>query len=589
MKANEIREKYLKFFEKKGHKVIPSASLIPENDPTVLFTTAGMHPLVPYLLGQKHALGKRLVNVQKCLRTGDIDEVGDATHNTFFEMLGNWSLGDYFKKQAIEWSFEFLTKELKIPLEKLAVSVFKGEGTVPKDEESFSLWKNLGISEKRIAFLGKEDNWWGPAGKTGPCGPDTEMFYYVGGKPPLAFNPDDEKWVEIWNDVFMEYNKTEKGEFVLLKQKNVDTGMGLERVTAVLQGKESVYETELFLPIIGRVRELISKKDTKAERIIADHIKASIFILSEKIYPANTERGYVLRRLIRRALWQGLLLGAKIVPRVSTSESYFAESVADSVFDIYGHVYPELLAAKDFISGRLHKEEEKFSIAVKRALAIFEKLRHKGRLSGKEAFDLYQSHGLPIEITKELAKNYGIEIDQEGFRKNLEKHKEISSSSSSASFKSGLADSSEKTVKYHTATHLLHAALRQVLGKEVKQMGSNITSARLRFDFSFERKLKPEEIEKVEKIVNDQIKQGLEIKVEEMPKEKALSEVDVAFFKERYPDKVKVYTIFNPKTKEVFSKEICSGPHTAADLGVFKIIKQEACSAGVRRIRAVLE
>jgi len=592
MKADKLRKKYLKFFEKKGHKIMPSASLIPQNDPTVLFTTAGMHPLVPYLLGEKHPLGTRLVNSQKCIRTQDIDEVGDQTHLTFFEMLGNWSLGDYFKKEAIEWSFEFLTKELNIPIEKLAVTVFEGEkeNNIPRDEESAEIWLDLGIPKGRIGYLPREDNWWGPAGKTGPCGPDTEMFYWVGNGPaPEKVNFGDEQWnenywVEIWNDVFMQYNKTADGKFEPLTQQNVDTGMGFERVVAVLQGKDNVFDTELFLPIIKKIEEISNKKyedNQKAFRIIADHLKASVFMLSEKLTPSNTERGYILRRLIRRAIRYGKVLGI--------NES-FTSIVGESVIEIYKKAYPEVEENKQLILDELEKEEQAFSKTLERGLREFNKMSEDG-ISSKEAFNLYQSYGFPIEMTKELAKEKGIDIDEQGFYEELKKHQDISRTATEGKFKAGLADDSEQTIKYHTATHLLHTALRQVLGDEVQQMGSNITGERIRFDFSFERKMTPDEIEKVENIVNEKIEQGLQVKVKEMPIKDALDEGALAFFRDKYPEKVKVYTISDEKTGEVFSKEICSGPHcdTIINMGHFKIIKEESSSSGVRRIKAILE
>ncbi len=562
MEANQIRKKFLNFFEKKGHKIIPSASLVPQDDPTVLFTTAGMQSLVPYLLGQTHPLGKRLANVQKCLRTDDIDEVGDDSHNTFFEMLGNWSLGDYFKKEAIEWSFEFLTKELNIPLEKLAVSVFEGEqeNNILRDEESAEIWQSLGIPKERLVYLGREDNWWGPAGKTGPCGPDTEVFCWTGKEQaPAKFAPGDSRWVEVWNDVFMEYNKTEDGKFVPLKQKNVDTGMGLERITAVMQNKSNVFETDLFASIIG--------KNSKAERIIADHIRASVFILAEGIAPSNVERGYVLRRLIRRAIRYGNISG-----------------IAEKVIEIYQEPYPELIKNQDFILQELGKEEKAFNKTLERGLKQFEKIA-RDNINGKEAFDLYQSFGFPIEMTKELAKEKGIGVDENGFEQELEKHQELSRTAAAGKFKSGLADQSEKTIKYHTATHLLHSALRQILGDKVQQMGSNITSERLRFDFSFDRKLTEQEIKEVENLVNQKIEQDLEIKMEEMPLEQAQKQGALSFFREKYPDKVKVYSI------QGFSKEICAGPHVkrTLELNTFKITKEQSSSAGIRRIRATLQ
>jgi len=585
MKADKLREKYLKFFETKGHKIMPSASLIPQNDPTVLFTTAGMHPLVPYLLGEKHPLGTRLVDSQKCIRTQDIDEVGDNTHCTFFEMLGNWSLGDYFKKEAIEWSFEFLTKELKMPIDMLAVSVFEGEGEIPKDTESAKIWESLGIPKQRIAYLGRDDNWWGPAGKTGPCGPDTEMFYWTGeGSAPAEFDPENDFWVEIWNDVFMEYNKTPEGKFEPLTARNVDTGMGLERVAAILQGKDNVFDTELFTPIIKEVEKISNKKyseNQKAFRIIADHIKASVFMLAEKLSPSNTERGYILRRLIRRAIRYGKVLGI---------ENNFVSEIANEVIKMYKDVYGELEQNKQFILEQLKNEENSFQKTLERGLREFNKMTADG-ISAKEAFDLYQSYGFPIEMTTELAKEKNISVDTKGFQEELKKHQDISRTATEGKFKSGMADDSEQVIKYHTATHLLHSALRTVLGENVQQMGSNITGERLRFDFSFERKLTKEELEKVENLVNNKIQQGFQVETEEMNIKDALDSGALAFFRDKYPDKVKVYTILDKKTNEEFSKEICSGPHCEhiGDLGKFKIKKESSSSQGVRRIKAILE
>ncbi len=578
MKAKDLREKYISFFQNKGHNVIPSASLVPENDPTVLFTTAGMHPLVPYLLGEKHALGKRLVNIQKCIRTGDIEEVGDNSHLTFFEMLGNWSLGDYFKKESIEWSFEFLTKELNIPLERLAFSVFEGEGSISRDNESAKIWLSLGVLKERIAYLPRSENWWGPAGETGPCGPDTEIFYFTGNDIPKAFDPEDPNWIEIWNNVFMEYNKTEKGKFIPLSQKNVDTGMGLERVTAVLQGKRSVFETELFLPIIEKIREMASREDEKSERIITDHIRSAVFILSEKVIPSNTERGYVLRRIIRRAIRHGKIIGI---------ESEFTLELAKIVIDNLKDVYPEI--NQDFILKELAKEESCFQKTLEKGLKEFQRIKNN-EISGKQAFDLYQTYGFPIEMTEELAKEVNIKVDLDGFKRELEKHQELSRTASVGKFKAGLSDYSEKTIKYHTAAHLLHAGLRSVLGEKVHQMGSNITPERIRFDFSFERKMTKEELKKVEDWINEKIKKVLHVKMEEISIDKALKEGALAFFRDKYPDKVKVYTIHDD-CGTVFSKEICSGPHanSLSGFGKFRIIKEKASSSGVRRIKAVLE
>jgi len=582
MKSSELRQKYLDFFKSKGHKIIPSASLIPENDPTVLFTTAGMHPLVPYLLGEKHPEGTRLTDAQKCIRTGDIDDVGDDTHLTFFEMLGNWSLGDYWKEDAIKWSFEFLTKELKIPLERLAVSVFKGDENAPFDKEAYDIWKNLGISEKRIAKLPKEDNWWGPAGQTGPCGPDSEMFYWkLNDTPaPETFDASNKNWVEIWNDVFMQYVKDKDGNYNLADQKNVDTGMGLERTVAVLNGKENVYETDLFLPIIEKIEELSGKKyedDKKSFRIITDHIKASTFLIATGIEPSNLGRGYILRRLIRRAIRHGKQLGLK--------ENFISE-IYPSIAEIYDGFYPEIDNKKEFILEEFKKEEEKFGKTLENGLREFEKLES---VSGKDAFNLYQSYGFPIEITQELAEEKNIKIDLEEFKKELEKHQELSRTASAGMFKGGLADHSEQTTKLHTAAHLMLAGLRKVLGNEVLQKGSNITAERLRFDFSYPEKIDSGKLNDVENFVNGIIKKDLPVWFEEMPLEKAKEINAMGVFDSKYGQTVKVY--FVGKGEENVSKEICGGPHVehTGILGHFKIVKEESSSSGVRRIKAILE
>jgi alanyl-tRNA synthetase len=585
MNSKELREKYLSFFKKKGHAIIPGSSLIPEHDPTVLFTTAGMHPLVPFLLGEKHAQGKRLADVQKCIRTDDIEEVGDSWHLTFFEMLGNWSLGDYWKKQAIEWSFEFLTgeKHLAIPLEKISVTVFAGDDDAPQDKESAKIWQDLGVAKERIYYLPKKDNWWGPAGQTGPCGPCTEMFYDTGKKecgsdcqPGCSCG----KYSEIWNDVFMEYNKTKKGKYLPLKQKNVDTGMGVERTIAVLNGFDNVFETELFQPIIREIKTLAQKEDEKAFRIISDHIKTACFILSENIEPSNVEQGYVLRRLIRRSVGYAKQIGI---------EDIFCHKIAKIVIKIYKDVYPELYKNQDFIFEQFIREEEKFKktleIATKEEIS---QLNKTGQLTGEAAFNLYQSHGMPLEIAKEIALSKDFKIDKNidvYFEKALKKHQELSQKGGEQKFKGGLADHSEKTTKYHTATHLLLAALRKVLGDHIYQKGSNITAERLRFDFSHTAKLTEKEIKKVEDLVNQKIKQDLEVKSEEMSLDEAKKQGAMGVFGEKYGARVKVYTIGG------FSKEICGGPHVekTSDLGKFKITKQESPGAGVRRLRATLE
>ena len=591
MTANELREKYLNFFEERGHKRLPSAPLIPENDPTVLFTTAGMHPLIPFLMGEKHPAGQRLCDVQKCLRTDDIDEVGDIAHLTFFEMLGNWSLGDYFKKEAIEWSYEFLTSPhwLGLEKEKLAISCFGGDDVVPKDEESAQLWQNVGIPKERIAFLGRKENWWGPIGETGPCGPDTEMFYWVGkDRSPKIFNPQDHNWVEIWNDVFMTYNKTKEDKYEILQQKNVDTGMGLERTLAVINHLSSVFETELFVPIIKKIEEISNKKYedfSKEFRIVADHLKASIFLLAERLEPSNVERGYILRRLIRRAIRFGRLLGIK---------DFFAFKLVEPVLTIYGETYPELKENKDFIEEQLVREEEKFSKTLSKGLGLFERLAQSQKaISGKEAFDLYQSYGFPLELIKELAKEKNIEVDIQGFQEEFKRHQELSRTASAGMFKGGLASHSEKAIKYHTATHLLHKALQEVLGEEVKQRGSNINEERLRFDFSCTQKPTPEQLKKVEEIVNQKIQENLSVIMKEMKLEEAQKIKATGLFNEKYGERVKVYFIGRPEDglENAYSKEICGGPHVTntSVLGHFKIIKEEAVSHGVRRIKAILE
>ena len=571
---------YLDFFKSKNHKEIPNVSLIPENDPTVLFTTAGMHPLVPYLLGEKHPQGKRLVNVQKCIRTQDIDDVGDSYHHTFFEMLGNWSLGDYFKKEAVEYSFEFLTEVLEIPIEKIAVSVFKGDKDAPKDEESAEIWMNLGIPKERIAFLPKSDNWWDPAGKTGPCGPDTEMFFWKSKtEPPKTFNPKDKNWIEIWNDVLMQYNKDEKENYNEAKQKNIDTGMGVERTITVLNNLEDNYLSDSFSPIIKEIEKLSRKSyrnSQKEMRIIADHIKASVFIISDGITPSNLEQGYVLRRLIRRAIRYGRQLEMK----------NFTKQIAEPVFKIYDD-YKHLEKNKSKILEELEKEEKRFLETLEKGISIFEKVaKDKEQISGKDAFLLYQSYGFPIEITIELAKEKNIKVDEESYQKELAKHQELSRTATQGKFKSGLADNSEQTTKLHTATHLLAEALRQVLKKpDLIQKGSNITPERLRFDFNFDRKLTEEEIKKIKELVNKKIQEKIPVVKKEMTLEQAKKFGARGVFEHKYEDKIFVYSVGD------FSKEICAGPHVknTSELGKFRIIKEESSSAGVRRIKAIVE
>ena len=587
---NELIKKYIDFFKSKHHKHIPSSSLIPENDPTVLFTTAGMHPLVPYLLGQKHPLGSRLVSVQKCIRTGDIDEVGDEVHHTFFEMLGNWSLGDYFKEEAISYSFEFLTnkKWLAIPKEKLAVTCFEGDKDSSKDIDSEKIWLSLGIPKERIAFLPKEDNWWGPAGNSGPCGLDTEMFYWKSNskKPPKKFDPKDENWVEIWNDVFMEYNKDKSEKYISLSQKNVDTGMGVERTLTILNGLEDNYLTECFLPIIKEIEKISGKKykgNEKEIRIIADHLRAAVFILGDEksISPSNIGQGYVLRRIIRRAIRYGKQLGIK---------ENFTVKVAKTIIPIYSD-YDEIHRNHKFICEQLELEENKFSETLEKGMKKFSEIAVDKIVSGKEAFLLFQSFGFPIEFTQELADENGIEVDLDEYNIEFKKHQDLSRSTSAGVFKSGLADESETTKKLHTATHLLNEALRKILGNEIAQKGSNITPERLRFDFNFPRKLTPEEIKKVEDLINEQIKLSLPVIREEMPLDNALSSGAQSEFGNKYPEVVSVYTIGSQKNKGWFSKEICTGPHVnnTSDIGKFKIIKEESVAAGIRRIKGIVE
>lgn len=587
----ELIKAYIDFFKSKDHREIPSASLIPENDPTVLFTTAGMHPLVPYLLGQPHPLKtKRLVNVQKCIRTVDIDEVGDTTHHTFFEMLGNWSLGDYFKEGAIKYSLEFGTKVLKLDKNRLAVSVFAGNKNAPRDEESAKIWESIGIPKERIAYL--EDNWWGPAGETGPCGPDTEMFYWKpNNKPaPKKFDPEDDNWVEIWNDVLMEYIKEKSGKYVKAPQQNVDNGRGTERILAVINGLDDNYLTSIWQPIINEI-ELISKKkygidkeETRAMRIIADHIKAATFILGDQkgIKPSNMGQGYVLRRLIRRAVRYGRILGIN---------ENFTSKVAKAVLPIYPD-YQELHRNHKFITEQLDEEESRFRESLEKGLKEFSKIATDKIITGKEAFLLFQSFGFPIEMTEELAEEKGIKVDLEEYNQEFQRHQDLSRTASAGVFKSGLADNSEQTRRLHTATHLLNEALRRILGKEIKQKGSNITPERLRFDFNFPRKLTDEEIKEVESEVNKKIKQSLTMKREEIPLQDAISSGAQSEFGTKYPEMVSVYTIEDKSEKQGwYSKEICTGPHVnnTSELKSFKITKEESVAAGIRRIKAVVE
>ena len=589
--AQQLRDMYRNFFVSKGHKIIPSASLIPENDPSVLFTTAGMHPLVPYLLGEKHPAGTRLTDVQKCVRTGDIDEVGDLSHLTFFEMLGNWSLGDYFNEEAITWSYEFLTGKdyLDIPVENLAVTVFAGDDDAPRDVSSFETWKKCGIPEEKIFFLPKKNNWW-IAGKTGPCGPDTEMFIDRGQeKCSEHCDPscDCGKYLEIWNNVFMQYYKHEDGSYTKLKQKNVDTGMGLERTLCILNGVQSVYDIELFDTAKAKIEELTGKKYgendevTKAYRIILDHVRTSTFLIGDTrgIAPSNVDQGYVLRRLIRRAVRFGRQIG---LPTGTLSE------IAKCYIEKYKLSYPELNDNAERIIDELNKEEEKFSKTLADGLKEFNKvISHiQGNVfPGKTAFRLYDTFGFPLEITAELAREKGFTVDEEGYKAADEAHREKSSVGSEQKFKGGLADTSEATARLHTATHLMQAALKKVLGPSVSQKGSNITVERLRFDFNFDRPMTKEEIAEVEKLVNEAIRADVPVEMQEMTVEEAKRSGAVGVFDSKYGDKVKVYTMGE------YSKEICGGPHAhhTGELGKFRIVKEQSSSAGVRRIKAVLE
>jgi alanyl-tRNA synthetase len=577
-----IRQKYFDFFIERGHSLIPSAPLVPIGDASVLFNTSGMQHLAPYFLGSKHPYGKRLVDIQKCLRTVDFENIGDNTHHTFFQMLGNWSMGDYFKEESIKWSFEFLTskKWLNLPLKMLAFTVYKGDDLVPRDDESSDIWKSLGVNSNRIAFLGK-DNFWS-AGEKGPCGPSSEIFYWTGeGDAPQKFDDQDERWVEIWNNVFMAYNRVDEKTVVPLMQKNVDTGMGFERVVAVLNGKKSAYETSLFLPIIKKLEEMSSKsygQVTKEMRIISDHIRAAVFLLGDTnpTFPSNLDRGYILRRLIRRAIRYARLIGI---------EGDFANFVGEIVVDIYGHYYKELVESKKTIVDELKKEEDKFSRTLEVGLREFNKMAAKADvISGKDAFLLFQSYGFPIEMTQELALEQSISVDEKVFLEEFEKHQELSRTASSGKFKGGLSENSPETTRLHTATHLLLEALRRVVSSDIKQRGSNITTERLRFDFSFDRKLTPDEIRNVENEVNRVIDEEFEVKREEMSIEDAKKIGAQMEFGAKYPDIVSVYFVGN------YSKEFCGGPHVknTKELGKFKIKKEQSSSAGVRRIKAVV-
>ncbi|MFP4644514.1 MAG: alanine--tRNA ligase [Spirochaetales bacterium] len=591
MTADELRSKYIEFFKSKDHAQIAGKSLIPENDPTVLFTTAGMHPLVPYLLGQDHPAGKRLVNYQRCVRTGDIEDVGDFSHLTFFEMLGNWSLGDYFKEESIEMSYEFLTEWLGIAAEKLSVTCFAGDESVPRDDESAQAWRKLGIPEERIWFLGRDDNWWGPAGATGPCGPDTEIFVDTGvpGGPDSRPGSNDGKYMEVWNNVFMQYNKHQDGSFSELSRRCVDTGMGIERTITMLQGKQNVYETEVFTPILEQIGELCGRvygedpEIDRAFRIVADHVRTATFILADErgVAPTNVGAGYVLRRLIRRAVRFGRKLGF---------DGPFLTGPAKLVLSKYAEPYPMLADRADEAIRELHAEEERFLLTLKKGEQEFEKMLPNLKKSsaavvpGRIAFKLYDTYGFPIEMTEELAREEGMSVDREGFEEAFARHQE-KSKQDPGQFKGGLADASEETTKLHTATHLLHQALRDVLGDHVAQKGSNITPERLRFDFSHPEKMSKEQIAEVERIVNEQIERDLPVSWKSMRLSDAKKEGAIALFVDKYDEDVKVYDIGD------YSKEVCGGPHVSStsELGRFRIKKEQSSSQGVRRIKAVLE
>ena len=584
MKAIEIRNKYLNYFKKHGHAVIPSSPLIPENDPSVLFTTAGMQPLVPYLLGEKHPEGKRLTDYQKCLRTNDIDEVGDNRHLTYFEMLGNWSLGDYFKEESIAMSFEFLTKELQIPADKISVTCFAGDEDCPRDEVTANCWKKAGIPEDRIYYFGKDDNWW-IAGEEGPCGPDTEMFYDTG-KPKCSPNCNPScgcgKYVEIWNNVFMEYFKTKDGKYTKLKQQNVDTGLGLERMTMLLQGKETPFDTELFKPVMDKLLELAKVDDIASRRIVAEHLRASMMIIVDGGVPSNVDRGYILRRLIRRM--------TRHMRKLQIDLNSLGD-IIDLNIETLKEMYPELVAKKENIKKVIIEEKDKFEKTLERGEREFNKIatrlknENKDTISGQDLFNLYETYGFPPEVTADCASEQGLKVDTSEFDRLFKEHQEKSRMGSEQKFKGGLSGNGEMETKYHTATHLLNAALKQVIGKDVHQKGSNITPERMRFDFSCDHKLTDEEKQKVENLVNEWIEEGLTVTAQEMKKEDALKSGAECMFIEKYPDIVTVYTIGD------VSKELCGGPHVknTKELGKFKIKKEEASSAGVRRIKAILE
>ena len=578
-----LKDLYINYFVSKGHKQIPSSPVVPENDPSVLFNTAGMQPLIPYLMGESHPYGTRLCDYQKCIRTNDLDNIGDTYHHTFFEMLGNWSLGDYFKDEMIEWSYEFLTKILNIPVEKLAVTVFAGNDVIPFDEVSYNKWLELGIPEERIART-VDDNFW-IAGETGPCGPDSEMLYWRSNDPvPAKFDTEDERWVEIWNDVFMQYEKHEDGSITELPKKNVDTGMGVERTTAILEGKTDNYASSIWMPIINIIEEISGlpyKGNEKSMRIIADHLRTAVFILADPagIKPSNTDQGYILRRLIRRAIRHAKNIGIDI-------NSDWEEKIASKIMDMYENYYSELKENRQIVLDALKNEKIKFNRTLEKGLREFEKItKNNVDIDGTTAFHLFDTFGFPIELTVELAKEKGLAVDTLGYHKKFKEHQELSRTASSGKFKGGLAGNSEIETQYHTATHLLNAALKVVVDKNVHQRGSNITSERMRFDFSCDHKLTDEEKKATEDLVNKWISEGLDVTVKEMSKTDAINSGAECMFIEKYPDIVTVYSVGD------VSHELCGGPHVknTSELGHFRIIKEEASSAGVRRIKAVLE
>ena len=597
--ASEIRAKYLEFFKSKNHAIIPSAPLVPENDPSVLFNTAGMQPLVPYLLGEPHPLGKRLADVQKCVRTGDIDDVGDDTHLTFFEMLGNWSLGDYFKKESIEMSWEFLTSKdwLALDPEMISVTVFAGDENAPRDEESAQIWKDIGMPEDRIAYLPAEDNWWA-AGPTGPCGPDTEIFYWMGeGKPPRGSNKwtDSKMWMEIWNNVFMQYNRLDANTLDTLPAQCVDTGMGIERCTVTLNGMKSVYETDCFAPVLQKIREIVGEENyvERSARIIADHIRTATHMISDGVTPKNIDQGYILRRLIRRAIREAYKMGY---------EKPFTAEIASIYIEQFSGIYESVKMNAEKIKSELNIEEGKFSKTLKDGVREFEKIvngfkiafersgQKVTQVSGNKAFTLFDTYGFPIEMTLELAREHDLTVDMDGFNTAFEKHQELSRTAAAGKFKWGLADDGVETTALHSACHLMLEGLRQVLGTHVHQAGSNITAERLRFDFTHPEKMTPEQITQVEAFVNRWISSNLTVTITNMDKKEAQEQWVSGSFWEKYPDIVKVYNMVGDDGV-IYSRELCGGPHVenSKDMGKFRIIKEESSSAGVRRIKAVLE